>query len=54
LAKSMSVKSGDLLNHSEQQHIINALFACKDPLVSPFGKVIYSSISQTDLDLKFI
>jgi DNA mismatch repair protein MutL len=54
LAKTMAIKTGDYLSYAEQQNIINLLFACKDSLVSPFGKTIFNILQQTDLDLKFL
>ncbi len=54
LAKSMGVKTGSIMSHEAQQHMINALFACKEPTRSPFGKSVFHTISQTDLDLKFL
>ena len=54
LAKSMGVKTGSVLSLEEQQHMINTLFACKEPTLSPFGKSVFHTISQTDLDLKFL
>lgn len=54
LAKSMAVRAGTVLNIEEQQHLVNQLFACKEPQVSPFGKKIYSMLTSTDLDKKFM
>ncbi len=53
LAKSMAVRSGTLLNSEEQQHILNRLFACKEPGLSPFNKTVFSTISVDELDKKF-
>lgn len=54
LAKSMGVKTGDALELKEQLNLIDALFACKDFLTSPFGKSIMTNFQQTDIDLKFL
>lgn len=54
LAKSMSVKTGEPLSLNAQQHMINELFACKEPMRSPFGKIVYNTIQETELDLKFL
>lgn len=54
LAKSIGVKTATSISHKEQQHLINSLFACKEPMLSPFGKKVFHTISQTDLDLKFL
>ena len=53
LAKSMAVRSGTLLNSAEQQHIVNRLFACKEPAVSPFNKTVFTTLSVDELDKKF-
>jgi len=53
LAKGMAVKSGTLLNSTEQQHIVNRLFACKEPDVSPFNKSVFVTLTVDELDKKF-
>ncbi len=53
LANSMAVRSGTLLNSAEQQHIVNRLFACKEPALSPFNKTVFTTISVDELDKKF-
>ncbi|WP_417885583.1 DNA mismatch repair endonuclease MutL [Zunongwangia sp.] len=53
MAKSMAVKSGTLLSITEQQHIVNRLFACKQPDVSPFNKSVFITLTVEELDKKF-
>ena len=53
LANSMAVRSGTLLNSAEQQHIVNRLFACKEPALSPFNKTVFTTLSVDELDKKF-
>ncbi|MCG9973152.1 DNA mismatch repair endonuclease MutL [Christiangramia crocea] len=53
LAKSMAVRSGTLLNSAEQQHIVNRLFACKEPALNPFNKTVFITLSVDELDKKF-
>lgn len=53
LANSMAVRSGTLLNSTEQQHIVNRLFACKEPSLSPFNKTVFIKLSVDELDKKF-
>ncbi|TBW28606.1 DNA mismatch repair endonuclease MutL [Gramella sp. KN1008] len=53
LAKSMAVRSGTLLNSTEQQHIVNRLFACKEPALNPFNKTVFITLSVDELDKKF-
>ena len=38
----------------EQEFIINSLFACKEPAVSPFNKNIYYTITFEELEKKFL
>ena len=37
----------------EQENLVNSLFACKDPNVSPFNKPTFITLSVEDLDKKF-
>lgn len=53
MANSMAVRSGTLLNSAEQQHIVNRLFACKEPALSPFNKTVFITILADELDKKF-
>ncbi len=53
LANSMAVRSGTILNQEEQQHIVNRLFACKEPALSPFNKTVFTTLSVDELDKKF-
>ena len=53
LANSMAVRSGTLMNSAEQQHIVNRLFACKEPALSPFNKTVFTTLSVDELDKKF-
>ncbi len=53
LANSMAVRSGTLLNDAEQQHILNRLFGCKEPSLSPFNKTVFTTLTVDELDKKF-
>ena len=53
LAKSMSIKNGQNLNPNEMEYIVNGLFACKEPNISPFNKKTYITLTSEDLDNKF-
>ncbi|WP_445710757.1 DNA mismatch repair endonuclease MutL [Flavobacterium sp.] len=53
MAKSLAVKTGSYLTEMEQENLVNGLFACKDPNVSPFNKPTFITISVEDLDKKF-
>ncbi|WP_081210186.1 DNA mismatch repair endonuclease MutL [Salegentibacter sediminis] len=54
LAKGMAVKSGMLLNNTEQQHIVNRLFACKEPSLSPSNRSVFVTLTVDELDKKFM
>lgn len=53
MAKSMAVKTGTYLTEKEQENIVNSLFACKEPSVSPFQKLTFITLTVEDLDKKF-
>jgi DNA mismatch repair protein MutL len=53
MAKSLAVKSGTYLTEKEQENLINGLFACKEPNVSPFQKPTFITLHVEDLDKKF-
>ncbi len=53
MAKSMSVKTGTYLTEREQENLVNSLFACKDPNVSPFQKPTFITLTVEDLDKRF-
>ena len=54
LAKSMAVKSGNLLNSTEQLHIVNGLFACKEASITPFNKPVFITLPVEELEKKFM
>ncbi len=53
MAKSLAIKTGTSLGVKEQENLVNSLFACKDPNVSPFNKPTFITLSVEDLDKKF-
>ncbi len=53
MAKSVAIKSGKYLNTIELENIVNGLFACKEPNVSPFQKPIFITLTSEDLDKRF-
>ena len=53
MAKSLAVKTGTHLTEKEQENLVNGLFACKDPNVSPFQKPTFITMRVEDLDKKF-
>jgi len=54
LSKTLSVKTGELLDDRSQLALVNDLFACKESTLSPFGKRTYVTITENDIDRKFI
>ena len=54
MAKSLAIKTGKKLLPEEQEYIINSLFACKEPNVSPFNKKIYHTITFDEIEKKFL
>jgi DNA mismatch repair protein MutL len=53
MAKSLSVKNGTYLTEAAQENLVNGLFACKEPNVSPFQKPTFITMRVEDLDKKF-
>jgi DNA mismatch repair protein MutL len=53
MAKSLAVKIGTYLTEKEQENLVNGLFACKEPNVSPFQKPTFITMRVEDLDKKF-
>ena len=54
MAKSLAIKTGKKLLPEEQEYIINSLFACKEPNLSPFNKKIYHTITFDEIEKKFL
>ncbi|OAD92761.1 DNA mismatch repair protein MutL [Aequorivita soesokkakensis] len=54
MAASMAIKTGVSLNKEEREHLINQLFACKEPSVSPNNKLVFTTLDANDIDKKFI
>lgn len=53
LAKSLAIKNGKKLEHEEQEHIVNTLFSCKEPSISPTNKTVFTTLKVEELDKKF-
>lgn len=53
MAKSLAVKTGIYLTEKEQENLVNNLFACKEPNVSPFQKPTFITMRVEDIDKKF-
>ena len=53
MAKSLAVKTGSYMTEKEQENLVNRLFACKEPNVSPFQKPTFITMRVEDIDKKF-
>jgi DNA mismatch repair protein MutL len=53
LAKSLAIKNGKKLEREEQEHIVNTLFSCKEPSISPANKTVFTTLKVEELDKKF-
>lgn len=53
LAKSLAIKTGTYLNQKEQQKLVDELFSCKEPDISPFGKKTFITVTINDIDKQF-
>ena len=54
MAKSLAIKTGQPLSTMEQEHLVNSLFACKEPSVSPTNRPTFITINSDELDKKFM
>ncbi|MEE9407808.1 MAG: DNA mismatch repair endonuclease MutL [Polaribacter sp.] len=52
-AKTLSIKTGTLLSEREQEALVNDLFSCKEPTVSPFGKSTFKTLTLNEIDHLF-
>lgn len=54
LSKSLAIKTGQALTNMEQEHLVNSLFACKEPSVSPTNRTTFITMNVDDFDKKFM
>jgi DNA mismatch repair protein MutL len=54
MAKSLAIKNGQPLNNAEQEHMVNSLFACKDPSVSLTNRPTFITMAIDDLEKRFM
>ena len=52
MAKSLAIKSGDLLEIEEQQTLLDDFFGCKETSVSPFNKPIFITLDKREIEQK--
>ena len=53
LAKISAIKAGVSLDQEELNYIVNELFSCKEPNLSPFDKQIFITLNKNDLEKRF-
>jgi DNA mismatch repair protein MutL len=54
MAKSLAIKTGQALNSAEQEHMVNSLFACKEPNMSPTNRPTFVTMAVADIEKKFM
>lgn len=52
-AKSLAIKTGAFLSQREQESLVNNLFSCKEPSISPSGKAIFKTLTVEEIDQLF-
>jgi len=52
IACGMAVKSGVALDKAAQEHLLNQLFTCQIPQLSPKGKLVFSVLSEDEIHLR--
>ena len=53
MAKSMAIRSGERLDAASREHLVNSLFACKEPMLSPTNRTTFVTIASDELERKF-
>lgn len=54
LAQSMAIKNGAVLHNEEQTELVNLLFSCKEPMLTPLNRLVFVKQSASDFDKKFM
>lgn len=52
-AKTLSIKTGTQLSEKEQENLVDNLFSCKEPSISPFGKPTFKTLTLNEIDNLF-
>jgi DNA mismatch repair protein MutL len=52
-AKSIAIKTGHVLSQKDQENLVNSLFSCKEPGISPSGKAIFKTLTLQEIDHLF-
>ena len=53
LSKCSAIKTGKNLNSDEQEFLVNQLFSCKEPNLSPDNKQIFITLNKNDIENRF-
>lgn len=53
MAKSLATKTGVTLGKEQKEHLVNSLFACKEPSFAPDNRPVFITIPLGDIDKKF-
>ena len=53
LSEALAIKNGQVLSPEGQSALVNDLFACKEPKLSPSQKIIYVIIGANEIENKF-
>jgi len=53
LSKSSAIRSGVVMETKEMNHLVNRLFACESPQISPDGKKVFVTLGVDVLNNKF-
>ncbi len=53
LAKSLAIKTGTSLSNKEQEALVDTLFSCKEPTLSPSGKPTFKTLTLQEIDSVF-
>jgi len=54
LSKNLAIKKGKQLEYDELKDLIDKLFSCKSPYLTPYGKATVSIIKMEDIEKYFI
>ncbi|PQB07148.1 DNA mismatch repair protein MutL [Polaribacter filamentus] len=52
-ANTLCIKTGTQLSEKEQESLVNNLFSCKEPSISPFGKSTFKTLTLNEIDNLF-
>ncbi|NNF83500.1 MAG: DNA mismatch repair endonuclease MutL [Flavobacteriaceae bacterium] len=53
LSSSLAIKTGKKLSVEEQEYLVDKLFSCKEPNISPFNVTTFITLGIDDLEKKF-